>query len=72
MESIPTTHESNPILKAIRILESTDAGLTIEEKTYGEQHLKEFDPNQFKDAINQNEGLISISEEGMADTQQWG
>ena len=72
LDIMPTICESNPVLKAIRLLESTNAGLAPEEKTYGGQHLEGFNPNQFKDAIDKNEGLISISEDGMVDTQQSG
>ena len=71
LKEIPKIKESTPVLKAIRLLEATNAGLTPQEKEYAQQNLEGFDPNQFKDAINRNEGLISISEEGMTDTQRW-
>ncbi len=71
LKTIPKIKESDPVLKAIRLLEATNAGLTPNEKVYAGQKLEGFDSNQFQDAINRNEGLISISVEGMTETQRW-
>lgn len=71
LKELPKINESDPVVKAIRLLEATNAGLTPPEKEYAKQHLKGFDPTQFQDAIDRNEGLIAISEEGMAETQRW-
>ena len=71
LKELPKINESDPVLKAIRLLEATNAGLTPAEKEYAKQHLEGFDPTQFQDAIDRNEGLIAISEEGMAETRRW-
>lgn len=51
--------------KAIRLLEETGAGLT--ENEFNE----EFTNKEYKQAVDRNEGLIAISQEGISETQKW-
>lgn len=63
----------NDITKAIILLQFTNAGLTIDELEYAGNHLNDFEKNQelFHIAVNRNEGLIAISEEGMNETESY-
>ena len=56
---------TDPVEKAIRLLEATGAGLTEDEftDTYPESKYKLF--------TNRNNGLIAISEKGIKETQNW-
>lgn len=55
----------DPVEKAIRILEVTDAGLTKDEFT------EAYPESKYKLSTNRNNGLIAISEAGMLATQTW-
>lgn len=58
----------DPLLKAIRCLETTGAGLT----TFELDDAKKLYPNKkFKKAVDRNKGLIAISQTGIKDTQRW-
>lgn len=58
----------DPLLKAIRCLEKTGAGLTKFEL----EDVKKLYPNKtFKKATDRNSGLISISKNGMNETRKW-
>lgn len=58
----------DPLLKAIRCLEITGAGLT----TFELDDAKKLYPNKkFKKAVDRNTGLIAISQTGIKDTQRW-
>ena len=66
--SIDRIKVKDPILKAIRILEATGAGLTQHEK----EEAKKLFPNiRFASCGGRNDGLIAISKEGMKETRQW-
>ena len=56
---------TDPVEKAIRMLEVTGAGLTKDEFT------EEYPESKYKKATSRNDGLIAISEEGIKDTQNW-
>ena len=58
----------DPILRAIRILETTGAGLPQYEK---EEAKKLFPNEKFAPCEGRNDGLIAISKEGMKETRQW-
>ena len=61
-------NENDPKIKAIRLLETTGAGFNPEEIL----KVKEFYPNmQFKKCNSRNDGIISITPEGMKETRQW-
>ena len=56
---------TDPVEKAIRLLEATGAGLTEDEFT------EEYPESKYKKATSRNDGLIAISEEGIKVTQEW-
>lgn len=60
-------------VKAILLLQTTNAGLTEDEFKWAEENINQFD--EYKDilfrAVNRNEGLIALSEEGMNETESW-
>lgn len=60
-------------IKAILLLQTTRAGLTEDEFKWAEENISQFD--EYKDilfrAVNRNEGLIALSEDGMNETQEW-
>lgn len=66
--SIDRIKVKDPILKAIRILEATGAGLPQYEK---EEAKKLFPNEKFAPCEGRNDGLIAISKEGMKETRQW-
>ena len=55
----------DPVEKAIRLLEATGAGLTKDEFT------DTYTESKYKLSTSRNDGLIAISEKGMAETQNW-
>lgn len=60
--------QKDPLLKAIRCLEKTDAELTPSELV----RAKELYPNtKFKKCTSRSTGLIAITEDGMEDTRNW-
>lgn len=63
--------DTDNIRWAIRALESTGAGLTEGEKKYVAEEIPELDASSFADAVDRNLGLISVSEQGMAETERW-
>ena len=58
------------IVKAIRLLESTGAGLTASEKRYVSENMK-VQNKELADCNGRNEGLIAVSEQGMGETRNW-
>ena len=64
------SHE-NRIINAVKLLETTGAGLTDEEKEYMLETVPGADKISFKKAIDRNNGLISISEKGVDGTRLW-
>ena len=68
INAIPTVKEEIPVKRAIRLLEVTGAKLTYEEIDYAKDKLLGDD---FAIADNRNDGLISISEKGIAETRMW-
>lgn len=60
----------NILLYAIRILEATDAGLTERETNYANT-LKCLKGAKFAECKGRNDGLISISKDGINETRFW-
>lgn len=56
---------TDPVEKAIRLLEATGAGLTEDEFT------EAYPESKYKLSTNRNDGLIAISEKGIKETQNW-
>lgn len=71
IEASHLVEDSNPLLRAIRLLEATEAGFTPEERFYANRVLKPEEVAALKTATSRNDGLIAISPEGMKDTQKW-
>jgi hypothetical protein len=68
IESINEFNNKNNVIRAIRLLEKTGALLTIDEIKL----VKNIDESEhFEEATSRNEGLISISEEGIKETRLW-
>lgn len=67
IEAIQTVKEEIPVMKAIRLLEVTGAKLMSEEIDFAKKLLL----GDFEKATDRNDGLISISEKGIAETRQW-
>ena len=63
-------HENN-IINAIRLLETTGAGLTFKEKALFKKDFADFENIEFEECTGRNDGLIAISESGIRDTRSW-
>ena len=62
----------SPLLVAIRILEATGAGTNDEEMCrISEDNTGRFDNIVFNRSFNRNDGLLSVTDEGMDDTEAW-
>lgn len=59
----------NDVIRAVRLLESTGAGLTDKESAYSSILGEGFLPWRIAD--NRNNGLIAVSPEGIAETNDW-
>lgn len=71
LESIESVNYKNKIVRAIKLLETTGAGLTDGEKIYAETHIKKYDKYNFGECTGRNDGLIAISEKGIKETESW-
>lgn len=60
--------EGNSAVRAVKALEATGAGLTVDEL---EELKKQFPDVVFNKATSRNDGLIAITEKGIGDTQFW-
>lgn len=60
--------KENPTVSAIKLLEVTRAGLTGTEMKIAKEKYPEI---EFANAIDRNDGLIAISDEGIKDTRTW-
>lgn len=68
LKNIDNVNFDNDVVRAVKLLEVTGAGLA----SSGIEILGEDIKNiNFKKAIDRNEGLIAISENGIKDTQYW-
>lgn len=63
------SNEENDIIRAVRLLEATGAGLTQEELFNVDILGQGFVPQNVE--INRNDGLIAVSPEGIAETNDW-
>ena len=68
INAIPTVKEEIPAKRAIRLLEVTGARLLSDEIEFAKKLLLGDD---FEKATDRNDGLIAISEKGIAETRQW-
>lgn len=65
--------EENDVTQAIMLLQITGAGLTSSSMEYLEEIISNFEEQKekYQSAIDRNEGLIEITEEGMGETRAW-
>lgn len=68
IQAIPLVNESDPVLRAIRLLETTGAKLTPEEAQIAHERMSK---QMFELANNRNDGLIAITAGGMNQTRTW-
>ena len=68
LKNIDNVNFDNEVVRAVKLLEVTGAGLTSSEIDILGEDMKNIN---FKKAIDRNEGLIAISENGIKDTQYW-
>ena len=69
LKNIDNVNFDNDVLKAVKLLESTGAGLTKSQFDFLSDDIK--NNITFKSAINRNDGLIAISEKEISDTQYY-
>lgn len=70
LESLEKVNFENNVIKAIKLLEETGAGLVNEELEYAKK-IFESKNIFFSEGISRNEGLISITEEGIEKNRYW-
>lgn len=68
LKNIDNVNFNNDIVRAVKLLELTGAGLESSEIDNLNKDMKNIN---FKKAIDRNEGLIAISEKGIKKTQFW-
>ena len=68
ISTIEEVKESDPVVEAVRLLEATGAGMPPQEK---ERVNQVRDVSIFKDSTDRSSGLISITNEGIAETREW-
>lgn len=68
LENIDNVNFDNDVVRAVKLLEVTGAGLTSSEIDILGEDMKNIN---FKKAIDRNEGLIAISPKGIENTQYW-
>ncbi len=61
--------EKTSIIEAIKMLESTEAGLASNEKVWAKTNIKDYDNHIFTNCIDRNVGIISISPEEIQKTR---
>lgn len=71
LENIDKVQCEDEVIKAIKLLEITGAGLTDREIEWAKENIHNFDKYQFQECLGRNEGLIGISEKEMANTEYW-
>lgn len=72
IEAYKNRTEINPLRVAVEILQATGAGITDEEKVeIGKDKSGKFDGIKFRDAVSRNEGILSVTPDGIEDTRRW-
>jgi len=70
IKNINNIKEESELLRAIRLLETTGAGLSEDEVVYAKQ-IEELKDANFAKYIDRNNGLIAISENGIDYIRSW-
>lgn len=68
LKNIDNVNFKNDVVRAVKLLEVTGAGLTKSEFDFLNDNMRN---TAFKSAIDRNNGLIAISEKGISNTQFW-
>lgn len=68
LDHVNKIKEENDVVLAVRLLEATGAGLTVEELPFAKKEAPDHD---FKMATSRNDGLIAVSENGIDETRRW-
>lgn len=68
LKNIDNVNFDNEVVRAVKLLEVTGAGLTSSGIEILNEDMKNID---FEKATSRNEGLITISEKGIKETQFW-
>lgn len=72
LEQIDDLRRNNKLGWAVSLLECTGAGVNEEERMrIDSDKTHRFDGLAFNDAINRNEGLLSVTSEGIEETRTW-
>lgn len=71
LNNVGNVNYDNRIVNAIKLLETTGAGLNPREMIYAKTFIKDFNKYRFKEAKDRNLGLISVSRLGILDTRYW-
>ena len=68
LKNIDNVNFDNDVVKAVKLLELTGAGLVADEFNHLNEDIKEI---VFKKATDRNNGLIAISEKSISNKQYW-
>ena len=72
IEAYNNRTEINPLRVAIEILQHTGAGVNENERTrITDDKDGKYAGIEFQDAVNRNEGVLAVTEEGIKETRRW-
>lgn len=72
LSAYKNSREINPLRVAVEILQATGAGVNkCEKDRIAKEKSGKFNGIEFHDAIDRNEGLLSVSEKGIKETRDW-
>lgn len=71
LKSINDNMYEDKVVRAIKLLEVTGAGLTAQEKQFAKDTIKDFYSYIFAECTGRDDGLIAISEQGIEETRLW-
>jgi hypothetical protein len=71
LDNINQVNFEDRIVNAIKLLETTGAGLTEREIEYAKTYIKDFNNYTFEECSGRNDGLISIGVDGIKETEYW-
>jgi len=71
LDNIDNISYENRVINAVKLLETTGAGLTDEEMEYIKKNIPEAEEIPFDKAVSRNAGLTAVSEKGIEETRNW-